>query len=50
MPTVPEMPEVVEFEVMLTNLTVGVPTQGGQIFSPPIFGDTRSWVLNRCIR
>ena len=34
-----EMPPVVthEFEVMLTNLTVGVPTQGGQIFSPPIF-------------
>ena len=37
MPTVPEMPEVVEFTVTLTNLTVGVPTQGGQIFSPPIF-------------
>ena len=34
-----EMPPVVmqEFEVMLTNLTVGVPTEGGQIFSPPIF-------------
>ena len=34
-----EMPPVVmqEFTVTLTNLTVGVPTQGGQIFSPPIF-------------
>ena len=34
-----EMPPVVthEFEVILRNLTVGVPTQGGQIFSPPIF-------------
>ena len=34
----PEMPaEPVDFEVMLTNLTVGAPGQGGQIFSPPIF-------------
>ena len=34
-----EMPPAVmqEFDVMLTNLTVGVPTQSGQIFSPPIF-------------
>jgi hypothetical protein len=37
MPTMPEMPEAVEFKVTLTNLTMGVPTQGGQIFSPPIF-------------
>ena len=37
-PVEPEIPaEPIEFEVMLTNLTVGVPTQGGQIFSPPIF-------------
>ena len=34
----PEMPaEPVDFEVMLTNLTMGAPGQGGQIFSPPIF-------------
>jgi hypothetical protein len=33
----PMEPEPVEFEVMLTNLTMGVPAQGGQIFSPPIF-------------
>ena len=32
----PMEPEPVEFEVMLTNLTTGVPAQGGQIFSPPI--------------
>ena len=32
----PMEPEPVEFEVMLTNLTMGVPAQGGQIFSPPI--------------
>ena len=37
MPMEPEMPEAIEFKVTLTNLTVGVPTQGGQIFSPPIF-------------
>ncbi len=36
-PKEPEMPEAVEFKVTLTNLTMGVPTQGGQIFSPPIF-------------
>ena len=36
-PEMPEMPEAVEFKVTLTNLTMGVPTQGGQIFSPPIF-------------
>ena len=33
----PMEPELVEFEVILTNLTVGTPAQGGQIFSPPIF-------------
>jgi hypothetical protein len=33
----PMEPEPVEFEVMLTNLTTGVPAEGGQIFSPPIF-------------
>ena len=33
-----EMPAApIDFEVMLTNLTVGAPAQGGQIFSPPIF-------------
>ena len=37
MPMMPEMPAGVEFKVTLTNLTTGVPTQGGQIFSPPIF-------------
>ena len=37
MPVMPEMPAGVEFKVTLTNLTVGAPTQGGQIFSPPIF-------------
>ena len=37
MPMMPEMPAGVEFRVTLTNLTTGVPTQGGQIFSPPIF-------------
>ena len=36
-PEMPEMPAGVEFKVTLTNLTMGVPTQGGQIFSPPIF-------------
>ena len=36
-PEMPEMPAGVEFKVTLTNLTTGVPTQGGQIFSPPIF-------------
>ena len=36
-PEMPEMPEAVEFKVTLTNLTMGVPAQGGQIFSPPIF-------------
>ena len=36
-PEMPEMPAGVEFNVTLTNLTMGVPTQGGQIFSPPIF-------------
>ena len=37
-PVEPEMPaEAVEFKVTLTNLTMGVPAQGGQIFSPPIF-------------
>ena len=36
-PEMPEMPAAVEFKVTLTNLTMGVPTQGGQIFSPPIF-------------
>ena len=33
----PMEPEPVEFQVMLENLTMGVPAQGGQIFSPPIF-------------
>jgi hypothetical protein len=33
----PMEPEPVEFEVMLDNLTMGAPAQGGQIFSPPIF-------------
>ena len=37
MPEVPEMSDAVEFKVTLTNLTVGDPGQGGQIFSPPIF-------------
>ena len=37
MPMMPEMPAGVEFKVTLTNLTTGVPAQGGQIFSPPIF-------------
>ena len=37
MPMMPEMSAGVEFKVTLTNLTVGVPTEGGQIFSPPIF-------------
>ena len=37
MPEMPEMPEAVEFKVTLTNLTMGAPAQGGQIFSPPIF-------------
>ena len=40
MPETPETPEIpagVEFKVTLTNLTMGVPAQGGQIFSPPIF-------------
>ena len=37
MPEMPEMAEGVEFKVTLTNLTVGAPAQGGQIFSPPIF-------------
>ena len=36
-PEMPEMPEAVEFKITLTNLTMGIPTQGGQIFSPPIF-------------
>ena len=36
-PEMPMMPEAVEFKVTLTNLTVGAPAQGGQIFSPPIF-------------
>ena len=36
-PEIPEMPEGVEFKVTLTNLTMGVPAEGGQIFSPPIF-------------
>ena len=36
-PDMPEMPAGVEFKVTLTNLTMGVPAQGGQIFSPPIF-------------
>ena len=36
-PEMPEMPAGVEFKVTLTNLTVGAATQGGQIFSPPIF-------------
>ncbi len=36
-PEMPEMAEAVEFKVTLTNLTMGAPTQGGQIFSPPIF-------------
>ena len=36
-PEMPGMAEGVEFKVTLTNLTVGAPTQGGQIFSPPIF-------------
>ena len=36
-PEMPEMAEAVEFKVTLTNLTVGAATQGGQIFSPPIF-------------
>ena len=36
MPMMPEMPAGVEFKVTLTNLTTGVPAQGGQIFSPPI--------------
>ena len=36
-PEMPEMPEAVEFKVTLTNLTMGVPAEGGQIFSPPIF-------------
>ena len=36
-PEMPEMPAGVEFKVTLTNLTMGVPAQGGQIFSPPIF-------------
>ena len=37
MPMMPDMPAGVEFKVTLTNLTTGVPAQGGQIFSPPIF-------------
>ena len=37
MPEMPEMAEAVEFKVTLTNLTMGAPGQGGQIFSPPIF-------------
>ena len=37
MPMMPEMPAGVEFKVTLTNLTMGAPAQGGQIFSPPIF-------------
>ncbi len=36
-PEMPEMPAGIEFSVTLTNLTMGVPTQGGQIFSPPLF-------------
>ena len=36
-PEMPEMPAGVEFKVTLTNLTMGTPAQGGQIFSPPIF-------------
>ena len=36
-PEMPEMPAGVDFKVTLTNLTMGVPAQGGQIFSPPIF-------------
>ena len=36
-PEMPEMPAGVEFKVTLTNLTMGAPAQGGQIFSPPIF-------------
>ena len=36
-PEMPMMPGAVEFKVTLTNLTVGAPAQGGQIFSPPIF-------------
>ena len=36
-PEMPMMPDAVEFKVTLTNLTVGAPAQGGQIFSPPIF-------------
>ena len=33
-PKIPMIP--IEFEVTLTNLTEGVPGEGGQIFSPPI--------------
>ena len=39
-PTPPDLPPIIGehmFEITLTNLTIGEPGKGGQIFSPPIF-------------